>query len=357
MLQWDNWEGAAAGQPSPETPVWVVLRGGTAVREDKESVAKDLTPTQAIALDLGGTRFRVAVGTSEGEIEWRLARPTAPGRGRQAVLDDMFNVVDEALAAVPDKKTVKGIGIGAPGPLNPWTGVIHNPPNLPGWDMVPLKQLFEERFALPVQVGNDANLAAVGEHQFGAGRGLTDVVYVTVSTGIGGGVIASNQLLLGHCGFAGEVGHMTIAMDGPLCSCGNVGCLEAIASGTAIASQARALVLSGAVTALNRIPLAEITAERVTELAYQGDSVAERVLRNAGVALGVGMVNLSHLFNPQRVIVGGGVSNAGPLLWEPMREVLRTRAISACQRDMEIVPAALGDDAGLLGAVATVTLG
>ncbi len=312
-------------------------------------------PKRALALDLGGTRFRVAVGTGDGAIEWRASRMTETERGLQPVLDHIFQTVDEALATVADRTTVKGIGIAAPGPLDPWTGVIHNPPNMPGWDRVPIKRLFEDRYALPTRVANDANLAAVGEHRYGAGRGLADLIYVTVSTGIGGGIIANNRLLLGHCGFAGEVGHMTIDTHGPVCLCGNVGCLEVLASGTAIARQARAMVQAGAETALTRLTAGEITALAVVELAYQGDAVCRQLLRDAGTALGVGMVNLAHLFNPQMIIIGGGVSNAGPLLWDAMREIVRTRTMASCRRDLEIVPAGLGDDAGLLGAVALVT--
>lgn len=312
--------------------------------------------SRVVAIDLGGTRFRVAIGTQEGAIEWRTSRFTRTERGLQAVLNSMFQAVDEALATVADQKTIKGMGIAAPGPLDPWTGVIYEPPNMPGWDRVPLKQLFEERYDLPVQVANDANLAAVGEHRFGAGKGLEHLVYVTVSTGIGGGVIVDNRLLLGAGGFAGEVGHMTIDMRGERCACGNVGCLEWLASGTSIGRRAKELVQSGAQTALASVAPEEITAQRVVELAYQGDEVARQLLRDAGAALGVGMVNLVHLFNPQRIVLGGGVSlNAGALWWDALHETLRGRAMDSCRRGLEIVPASLGDDAGLLGGVALVT--
>ena len=312
---------------------------------------------RAVAVDLGGTRFRVAVGTSGGAIEWRVSRPTRVGLGREAVLDDIFTSVDEAISTVPDRSTIKGIGIGAPGPLDPWSGVLFSPPNLPGWDNTPLKSLFQRRFGLHTVVGNDANLAALGEHQFGAGKGFAHIIYVTVSTGIGGGVIVDDRLLVGHCGLAGEIGHMVIDMDGPPCKCGNFGCLEALASGTAIARRAKELVSSGAETDLNKLPPSDITAKAVAEAAYRGDEVARSLFQEAGIALGVGFANLVHIFNPQRIIVGGGVSNAGELLWGPMMETVRTRTFTTCQRDLEIVPAALGDDAGILGAVAEATRG
>ncbi|MHB1161055.1 MAG: ROK family protein [Chloroflexota bacterium] len=313
------------------------------------------TLRRAIALDLGGTHFRVAIGTSEGAIEWRVSKPTDAERGLQAVLGSIFETVDEALAVVGDRTKLQGIGVGAPGPLDPWAGVIHNPPNLPGWDRVPIRQLFEERYGLPTLVGNDANLAAVGEHRFGAGRGCKNMVYVTVSTGIGGGVISDDRLLLGHNGFAGEIGHMAIDMHGPVCQCGNVGCLEVLASGTAIARRARELLQSGAESSLGGLPEEEVTAIEVVNAAYRGDATAGSILHEAAVALGVGMVNVAHLFNPHRIIIGGGVSNAGPLLWDPMLETVRTRTMPPNRRDLEIVLAGLGDDAGLLGAVAMVT--
>jgi glucokinase len=311
---------------------------------------------RAVAIDLGGTRFRVAVATADGLFEWKASQLTRTERGLQAVLDEMYATVDEALGSVGGRGSVKGIGIAAPGPLNPWTGVIYNPPNMPGWDGVPLKRLFEDRYGIPVQVGNDANLAAVGEHRYGAGKGCQHLVYITVSTGIGGGVIIDDRLLLGSRGFAGEVGHMTIDMRGERCACGNVGCLEWLASGTAIGRQARRMVEAGVETALSGLKPEKITAQRVTQMAYRGDKASIQLLREAGIAMGVGVVNLAHLFNPQRVILGGGVSlNAGPLWWDALRDTVMSRTMPSCRQGLEIVPAGLGDDAGLLGCVALVT--
>lgn len=299
----------------------------------------------------------MAVGTDDGAIEWRVSRLTRTHRGVQPVLGDLYDAVSDALSTVEDRDSVQGIGIAAPGPLDPWTGVIFNPPNMPGWHRVPLKQLFEDRFGLPVRVANDANLAAVGEHRYGAGKGFRNVVFVTVSTGIGGGVIVDDRLLLGASGFAGEVGHMTVDIHGQRCVCGNVGCLEWVASGTSISRQARQLVRSGARTALRALELDRITAQTVSEMAYQGDPLARRLLRDAGVAMGVGIVNLAHLFNPQRVVLGGGVSlNAGPLWWDAIRVTVKARAMGPCLDNLEIVPAALSDDAGLLGGVAIAAL-
>ncbi len=317
-------------------------------------MASSVGQERAIALDLGGTRFRVAVGTLDGVVEWRVSRPTLPERGLDSVMADVNQAIAEALAAVPGPARVKGIAVGAPGPVDPWKGVLYEPPNLPGWDNVPIKQLMEARFSLPTLVANDANLAAVGEHRFGAGRGFSDVIYVTVSTGIGGGIITNNQLVLGHGGYAGEIGHMVIDMHGPLCGCGQAGCLEALASGTAIARRAREVVASQVDTRLRQWRPEELTAKQVVDLACDGDAASRAILEEAAIALGVGMVNLAHIFNPHRIIIGGGVSNAGPMWWNAMRETVRRRALASVLRGLEIVPVGLEDDAGLLGGIALI---
>ncbi|HEX2924306.1 MAG TPA: ROK family protein [Chloroflexota bacterium] len=317
---------------------------------------KQTSTAPAIALDLGGTRFRVAVGTRKGDLQWRRSDFTRAERGLDPVLGTLYAAVDEAVVSVNGTGPVSGIAIAAPGPLDPNTGVIYDPPNMPGWDMVPLRQLFESRYRTNVHVANDANLAAVGEHRYGAGKGCSQMVYVTVSTGIGGGVIVDNRLLLGFGGFAGEVGHMSVDMNGERCKCGNTGCLEWLASGTSIARRAREMVESGVPTSLSSLTPEEITAKRVTEHATHGDLACRRLIHDVGVALGVGIVNLAHLFNPQKVILGGGVSlNAGPILWDAIRGTVQSRAMESCRRGLEILPAALGDDAGLLGGIAIAT--
>lgn len=298
----------------------------------------------------------MAVGTADGVIEWRVAGATRAERGRDAVLRDLFSAVDDALSVASEKGGMAGIAIGVAGPVDARSGMLQNPPNLPGWTSVPVARLFEERYGIASVVANDANLAALGEHRYGAGRGSLDMIYITVSTGIGGGVIAGGRLLLGHCGFAGEIGHMSVDMQGPACACGNVGCLEVLASGTAIARRAREALSSGGESILGQLPPERVTAEAVAEAARAGDALSQRLLAEAGATLGIGLVNLAHLFNPQRVIIGGGVSNAGDHLWTPMVETVRRRGMTACHREMEILRAALGDDAGLMGGIALVAM-
>ena len=310
-----------------------------------------MEPRHIVAVDVGGTRFRVALATLAGELSRRESYATRAAEGRDAVISRIIKATEKAISSVP-KETVLAVGFAAPGPLNPRTGVVFTPPNLPGWKDVPLKAILEEALGLPVYLGNDANLAALGEHRFGAGRGLDHLVYLTVSTGIGSGIIAGGSLLLGQDGLAGEAGHMTIAA-GPPCQCGNAGCLEVLASGLAIARQAEERIASGEATSIPRFSQGEITAEAVTAAAEAGDRLAREVLHRAATYLGIGVLNLVHIFNPQAVIIGGGVSRAGDLLFEPVRRIVAERAMPNF-RKVQILPASLGDDVGLYGAVALV---
>jgi glucokinase len=214
---------------------------------------------------------------------------------------------------------------------------------------VPLTEQLEQATGLPVVLGNDANLAGLAEARLGAGRGASNLVYLTVSTGVGAGIVVAGRMLLGEHGMAAEAGHMAITLGGPLCGCGNRGCLEAHASGTAIANRAMEAIAAGRPTTLagRQEP---IEAVHVAEAAEQGDALAIELITHAGTALGVGVRNLLHIFNPTVVVIGGGVSRIGPLLWDPMLEVVHHDAMTAYRQDLRIVPAALGDDPGLIGA-------
>ncbi|MCL5076223.1 MAG: ROK family protein [Chloroflexi bacterium] len=310
-----------------------------------------------LAVDLGGTQLRVALVGADGQITFRYNTLTKAEEGLEAVLERIYTVITQGLLAAGNGG-VTSIALSVPGPVNPYSGVIFRPPNMPGWDEVPLKQLVEQRFHLPTHIGNDANVAALGEHRFGAGQGIAHLIYLTVSTGIGGGVISNGQLLLGYGGFAAEPGHMTIDRNGPICGCGNVGCLEALASGTAIARHAKERLLKGEDSRLRAVldaGLEQISAELVAEAAKAGDGLALTVIEEAATNLGIGVVNLVHIFNPQLIIIGGGVARAGDLLFEPVRRIVRERTMRIFQKELDIVPAALGDDVCLLGA-ATLAL-
>lgn len=313
-------------------------------------------PHYALAVDLGGSKILTALVDGAGGVRARHRAPTPP-RGVEPVLE----AITAGAQAVREAAGVRlaeivAVSVGAPGPLDPRTGVIFEPPNIEEWHDVPLVDLLGPRVGLPVMLENDANAAAVGEWWIGAGRGVSDLIYITVSTGIGGGIIIGDRLVHGVSGTAGEVGHMTIDLTGPPCPCGrSTGCLEVLASGTAIARMAREAVQSGrgaALLARAGGDPAALDARIVEAAAREGDAVATAIFERAATYLGVGVANLLNLFNPARIVIGGGVSKAGGRLFEPVIRVARQRAFERPGRDAEIVPAALGDDVGVIGAAA-----
>ena len=323
-------------------------------RDHVRSVILIKQEARVLALDIGGTQFRVALANERGDILKRFAAPVASADDPQTSINQIVEAITDIIAGT-DRSTVKGLGVAIAGLVTPDTGVLLTSPNLLGWYGTPIKDIFERELAFSVWVANDANLAALGERRFGAGRGADDLIYITVSTGVGGGIISGGRMLVGAKGFAAEVGHMTIDYEGPLCNCGNTGCLEMLASGTAIARLAGERISRGEwsmITDLVSGDLSRVTAEVVESAARRGDAVAADIFHTAAVNLGIGVVNLMHLFNPEIIIIGGGVSKAGGMLFEPVRQVVAERAM----RDIEvsIVPAALNDDPGLLGAVALV---
>ncbi len=308
-----------------------------------------------LALDLGGTNLRAVLATPSGTFLSHVRIPTRAVEGVDAVLGRMKDVLRSAVAeARRSWEEVAAIGIGAPGPLDHDTGVIFEPPNLPGWQQVPLKQIFEAEFQRPTYVANDANLGAVAEHRYGQAKGLEHLIYITVSTGIGGGIVSHGRLLVGAGGTAAEVGHTTVDPAGPRCGCGNNGCAEAIAAGPAIARAALWGLQHGRESSLARLKrdLRQLTAEDVVHAAQEGDTFAREVLREAGTALGVLCANLVNILNPQMIVIGGGVTNAGELLFQPARQVMEARALFAASQHVRIVRSELGDDIVLYGAVA-----
>jgi glucokinase len=303
-----------------------------------------------VAVDLGGTQIRAGL-VQGGQLLHRAARPTASERGVDAVIESIAEVVRQMWAAAGQSGLP--VGVASPGPLDPRTGIVFEAPNLAGWYNVPLGERLSQVLQAPVVIGNDANCAALGEHQFGAGRGVRNLCYVTLSTGIGGGVIIEDELFEGTAGAAAEVGHMTLDLHGPRCNCGNIGCWEALASGTAIAAQARAAIASGRPTRISQLAAgAPVAAAHVTAAAHQGDPLARELLDRAGTVTGFGLVNLAHLFDPDLIILGGGVTHAGDLLLGPARAIFATHAMPNYRRTCRIVLAALGDDVGLYGAAA-----
>ena len=300
-----------------------------------------------IAVDIGGTQIRVAV-YPKGEHR-PVKQKRIPTQGKdQSPLERLIELLAD-LWPVEDR--VCGIGIAAPGPINPQVGIIYSAPNIPGWEQLPLAQILQERFNVPTRLGNDANLAALGEWRYGSGKGHHHLLYLTISTGIGGGVICDDQLLLGHHGLAGELGHVTVLPDGPLCGCGHRGHLEAVASGTAIARYVSEQLAQGVPSSLAEF--SNPTGRDISMAAENGDPLAKASLARAGTFIGYALADYLHIFNPSIIILGGGVSRSGPFLIEPLRTSIAQRIISPeYLHGLVITTAALGDDSGLLGALA-----
>ncbi|HEX8990534.1 MAG TPA: ROK family protein [Anaerolineales bacterium] len=300
-----------------------------------------------IAVDIGGTHLRAALYEPENtqplvheRVETRADQPGVYGR-MQALIESIW----------PKDREVQAIGIASPGPLDPHTGYILKTPNISEWHNFPLGPSLSEHFHVPAFLDNDANLAALGEWKFGAARGHRDVLYLTVSTGVGGGVIADDRLLQGYHGLATELGHTIIDPDGPLCSCGFAGHLEAFSSGPAIVKYALRELQDGADSVL-KID-AGLSARVIADAAMHGDALAISAYRRAGEYLGIGVANFLHAFDPSIVIFGGGVSQVGPLLFDPFHVSLKKRVFHPRYLEgLKIEMAALGDDAGLLGALA-----
>lgn len=308
-----------------------------------------------LGVDLGGTKIYTGLAESQGNILGELQVPTGPDREPGQVVKKIAATVRELLnRAGRPVKEVTCLGVGAPGPLNPRTGEVYQAPNL-GWLRVPLKTMLEGELGIPVKVDNDANLAALGEYAYGAGAGSGHMFYITVSTGVGGGLILNGEIFHGAGGGAGEVGHMKVQTAGPLCSCGLRGCLEALASGSAMASRARALAGRGGAGVILKEAgglIAAIDGAAIARAAFLGDAVAMEIIKDSGAALGIGVANIVNLLNPGAVVLGGGAMKIGPLLWESMMEKVRILALEAALKDVKILPAALGDRSGLMGALA-----
>ena len=302
--------------------------------------------SHTVAVDIGGTHIRVAL------YEPDSVTPIAHQRTRSLANEPgVYDRLEKAIESVWKNGHVRAIGIASPGPLDPHTGTILATPNIPEWQNFPLTARLSEHFNVPAFLDNDANMAGLAEWQFGAGRGHENIVYLTISTGIGGGVITQGCLLQGFRGMGAELGHMTIDPNGPLCGCGQRGHIESFSSGPSIARYVREELLAGKRSSLQGE--AEITAAQIADAARAGDALAISAFERAGYYLGIAVANFLAIFDPSVLIFGGGVSQVGDLLFKPFEESLRKHTFHPHYLDnLVITRAALGDDAGLLGALA-----
>ncbi|MFC1906372.1 ROK family protein [Chloroflexota bacterium] len=307
-----------------------------------------------LAVDIGGNKILTTIISNEGQVMAREYCLTLADEGFEGVINRIFSAIDHVFSQINiDLSQLDSISIAAAGAIDFKKGIITSSPNLPGWYDIPLRNIVKEKYEVNTFLINDANAAVLGEHHFGVGQEVNNLVLLTLGTGIGGGIIIDGRLYPGASGSAGEIGHMTIDINGPRCNCGNIGCLETLASGMAVAKEAIRRIGQGEESSLGKIVdgvVENITAEKVSIAAQGGDSLAAEVILRAATYLGVGMVNLVNIFNPEMIIIGGGMVKMGAPLLNLARQVVRERAFQLSAQAVQIVPAQLGDDAGVLGA-------
>lgn len=316
-----------------------------------------------VGIDIGGTKLATVVADKTGHILGKVRKPTLSEKGPEYAIRLLFDMVREVVSQADlEQKAISAIGVSCGGPLDTKTGIVYSPPNLPGWDALPLKAKLESEFLVPVTIENDANASALAEFRFGGGRGYSAVLYMTMSTGIGGGIVIDGQVYHGANDSAGEVGHQILLPNGPRCGCGKQGCLEALCSGPAIARRAQAaiqkqLVDEKPLTALLTLAdgrIEDVKSEHVLAAARTGDALALELVQETAYYMGWGIANLVNILNPDIVLLGTIAVAAGDLLLDPIRETVSKFAMTRPAEAVHIAPAQLGDALGDLAAVALV---
>lgn len=310
-----------------------------------------------LGIDLGGTKTEAAVVDKYGNILRAKRILTLGEDGQEKVLNRICSLIDKVIDEANLKSDeISGIGVGVPGAVNHSNGSIYFLTNLPGWTNFPIKDFFKSKYNIPVTINNDANAAALAEYIFGSGIGVKHMIYLTVSTGIGGGLIVNGCLLNGAWGAAGEVGHMILDINGDECNCGNRGCWETISSGTAIAKKIINRIKAGEKSLVTELaPINNIRAEHVFRAREMGDKISIEVTDQAMDFLGLGVANLVNVINPEKVIIGGGIAKVGDLLFARVRERVQKMAYGPASK-VQIHPAHLGSKTGVIGAAALAML-
>ncbi len=310
-----------------------------------------------IGIDLGGTNIPIALVTSGGMIVRQISISTNVSQGPEKVIERIIKAIKEIMNTV-GHKSISGIGIGCAGQIDHKRGVVLFSPNL-FWKNVHMVKKIKAAFkGLPVLLDNDANVAALGEYMCGAGKGMKNVIFMTWGTGVGGGIIINGRLYLGATGSAGEVGHIIISHDGPKCNCGNLGCLERYVGNKYIVNRAKELIKKEKNTTIHKLvnnDLSKITPLIIKKAAMKGDKLAKQVWEEMGTYMGMGLVSIINLLNPEAVIIGGGIAKAGNLVFSPIKETIKKRALKAASRNVKILRATLSDKAGIIGAAMLVT--
>ena len=307
---------------------------------------------QRIGIDVGGTNVKIALVSDEGKIIYSNSIPTRAEMGYEYTVNSMKEAIRELLKETKlEAKDIEGMGFGFPGQIDCQNGIVRLAPNIPGWVNVPIAEIMEKEFSIPTRVDNDVRTAALGELNYGAGVGCQNMVCITVGTGIGSGLVINGKLVRGASNAAGELGHIKLNMEGgPLCGCGDRGCLEAYASGPSIVAMAEEYIKGGKSTRYRELANPEITPYVVSVAAQEGDPVARQIFRIMGEYIGMGLTSVVNLLNPEKIIIGGGVAAAGDILFDPIKETIAKRAMTIQKQAVEIVPAQLGNNAGVIGA-------
>lgn len=308
-----------------------------------------------LALDFGGTKLAAGIVDLDRSALVASDRISTPPGGAPASLDAMLGMARELLRGA-ERRGIRGVGVSFGGPVDAERNVVLRSLHVQGWEAFPIGAALASALHLDVALDNDANAAALGEWRFGAGRGASHMLYYTVSTGVGGGIISGGRLLRGARGVAGELGHVVVDRDGPRCPCGNRGCVEALCAGPAIARRALAALegrMEGrSLLAPGGVPIDPMTAEIVADAARRGDDLALRVMGEVARDLATGIGAAVSALNPEVVVVGGGVSRAGPVLFDPLLRALPPFVFPASREGLDVRPAALGEHTGLFGAAA-----
>lgn len=307
-----------------------------------------------IGVDIGGTNVKIALVNKKGEVSFPKTVPTRAEMGYEYTISNITQCIKDLMAeAKIDKNSLEGIGFGFPGQIDCDNGVVRILPNIPGWIDVPIAEIMQKEFGVPVKVDNDVRCMALAESNYGAGQGCKNLICITIGTGIGSGLIINGKLVRGASNAAGEIGHIKLEMhDGLLCGCGDAGCFEAYASGPSIVAMAKEYVQGGKSAKFRELAgsVDAITPAIVAQAAQEGDVVAKKIFERIGEYLGIGLASVVNLLNPERIVIGGGVADAGDILFEPLRKTLKDRAMPIQGEAVEVVHAKLGNTAGLIGA-------
>ena len=338
-----------------------LIKNGIILNTDSRSTTSGRPPVEleinpqlglVAAVDIGAMHLSVALADFSARILEEIEVPFRIDRGPKESLREVDRVLEELLQKRGlSYGDLAAIGIGVPGPVIAEKGMVMAPPIMPGWDRFPIRATLESQWSTAVTLNNDAELGALGEWAYGAGRGEKNLAFIKVGSGIGAGLIINQQIYGGTTGSAGEIGHLTVDENGPLCACGNHGCLEAFAGGHAIAYQARQLVASGKRTLLSEKDPAALTARDVADAACRGDLPAQEIIKRSGTFVGIAIAGLINLFNPSTVIIGGGVAQVGDLLTGPIRQAVHERSLRASEHSVRITSAMLGRRSSLIGAL------